>query len=356
MTDALSAQLDEPRDNEILVRVVATGVCHTDLGMRDSPSRVPRPIVLGHEGAGIVLKTGKSVAKVQQGDHVVMSFNTCGHCSSCHSGDVAYCEHLGEVNFAGQRPDGTTALKAYDDSRIHSHFFGQSSFATHAICHERNVTRVRSDIPLEILDPLSCGFQTGAGAVINSLKVSPGSRIAILGTGAVGLAAVMAARICGAATIIAVDTQESRLELASEIGATHTINAASQDTFAALRAIEPHGMNFVLDTTGNIDVIKKAIEHLAPRGVCGLINTAKGADLSANILGLVLAGRSIRGIHQGDSIPDLFIPLLIDFYMQGRFPFDRLIRFYELDDINSAMDDMQSGTTIKPVIRMPSAS
>jgi len=345
-------ELSPLRDDEILVRVAATGICHTDIGMRDSASRVPRPIVLGHEGAGVVMETGKAVGKVRPGDHVVMSFDTCGTCHSCASGQVAYCRQLGQYNFAGKRLDGSTALRAGKEA-VHSHFFGQSSFATHAICRERNAVVVDRDLPLEILGPLGCGLQTGAGAVINSLRVGPGHAIAVFGTGAVGLAAVMAANIVGATTVIAIDTNPARLALASELGATHVIDASHEDVFSRLRAIKPDGANFALDTTGNLDIIRQAMSNLAPLGVCGLINTARGADLSANILELVLSGRSVRGIHQGDSRPQQFIPLLIDLYRQGRFPFDRLLSFYDLADVNTALDDMQAGRSIKPVIRMP---
>jgi aryl-alcohol dehydrogenase len=347
-------ELGEPQEDEVLVRVIATGVCHTDIGMRDAPDRVPKPIVLGHEGAGIVEKVGTAVRKVKPGDHVVMTFRSCGHCPNCRQGVTAYCDEIGTLNFAGQRSDGTTAFNDHGTA-IHSHFFGQSSFATHAICSERNAIPVRQDVPLEILGPLGCGIQTGAGAILNSLKVTPGSDVGIFGVGSVGLAAVMAARLAGATTIIAVDTQRSRLDMATELGATHTIHAGHEDTFARIAAISKRGLNFAVDTTGNLNVIRQAAEGLAARGVCGLINTAKGGDASVNILKMVLGGRSIRGIHEGDSNPDFFIPQLIEFYAQGRFPFDRLIRFYDLASINAALDDMESGTTIKPVIRMPAA-
>jgi len=347
--------LGEPRDDEILVRVAGTGICQTDVGMRDSPTRVPKPIVLGHEGAGVVEKVGKQVTKVKPGDHVVMTFNTCGHCPSCYRGDVAYCNELNASNFPGQRKDGTTAL-SQDNETIHSHFFNQSSFATYALCSERNAVSVRKDIPLALLGPLGCGIQTGAGAVINSFGVKVGSAIGVFGTGSVGLAAVMAAKVSGAGVIVAVDTKRFRLDLALELGATHVINPLEQDTFAVLRTIAPEGLDYALDTSGNLEVIHDAVNSLAARGVCGLINTAKGADMSANILQMVLGGRSVRGIHQGDSVPDIFIPQMIEMYVQGRFPFDRLVKFYELSQINDAIADMQSGETIKPIIRMPHAA
>ncbi|HCN72209.1 MAG TPA: alcohol dehydrogenase [Pusillimonas sp.] len=347
--------LESPQDDEILVRVVASGICQTDIGMCDSPTRVPKPIVLGHEGSGVVEKVGNQVTKVRTGDHVVMTFNSCGHCYSCYRGDVAYCYELNASNFSGQRKDGTTALSQGGEV-IHSHFFNQSAFATYALCSERNVVPVQKDIPLELLGPLGCGIQTGAGAVINSLRVAPGSVIGIFGTGAVGLAAIMAAKVCGAAVIIAVDTKPARLDMALELGATHVINAFEKDTFTVLRNLAPRGMDYALDTSGNLQVIHDAVHHLAARGVCGLVNTAKGADMNANILQMVLGGRSVRGIHQGDSVPEIFISQLIQMYMQGRFPFDKLVRFYELSQINDALTDLQRGEAIKPIVRMPRAA
>ena len=346
-----TVNIEEPRADEVLVRTVATGICHTDIGMRNSPDRVPKPIVLGHEGAGVVLKVGTAVRKVRPGDHVVISFNSCGHCASCDHGDPAYCLHIDQTNFSGQRADGSTALSS-DDAPVHSHFFGQSSFATLAICTERNIVPVPRDVPLELLGPLGCGFQTGAGAVLNSLKVVSGSTIGVFGAGAVGLAAVMAAKIAGAAKIVAVDIQRSRLNTALQLGATHALEAGP-DTAGQLKAAAGVGLDYALDTTGNVTIIQTAVDCLAPHGVCGLISSGKGANISLNLLHMMLGGRSVRGIHQGDSVPDVFVPQLIELYRQGRFPFDQLLSFYDLADINQALDDMESGKVVKPVLRMP---
>lgn len=344
-------ELDEPRDNEVLVRVVATGICHTDVAMRDSSGRVPKPIVLGHEGAGIVERIGRSVQKVKVGDHVVMTFNSCGLCPSCYKGDAAYCTQTATFNFSGKRADGSTALSD-SNARVHSHFFGQSAFATFAVCSERNVIPVRNDLPVELLGPLGCGIQTGAGAVLNSLKVRAGSSIGIFGTGSVGQAAVMAAKLAGAAVIIAVDPQPARLEMALALGATHAVNPMNGDSFEAISEIVSGGMDFALDTSGNLNVIHGAVRNLAPRGVCGLVNSANGADVPLNVLNMMVGGRSVRGIHQGDSVPEVFIPQLIELYVQGRFPFDKLVSFYEFDQINEAMEDMEAGRAIKPIIRI----
>jgi aryl-alcohol dehydrogenase len=344
--------LDPPRDDEVLVRVVATGVCHTDIAMRDKVFPVPQPIVLGHEGAGIVEQVGRSVRKVRVGDSVVMTYHSCGHCPSCYSAKRGYCHNFFACNFAGSRADGSTALSV-NNTPVHSHFFGQSSFATHAVCNERNVIAVPSNVPLELLGPLACGIQTGAGAAINALSVREGHSLAVFGTGSVGLSAIMGAALCGATTVVAIDLNEERLTLARELGATHAFNPIHTDVPAAVRALHAAGLDFSLDTTGLAPVIGTAVEILAPLGVCGLLGASDlSAEVSLNIAHLMTAGRSVRGIIEGDSIPELFIPTLIELYRQGRFPFDRLVRFYAFDSINEAIQDSESGRAIKAVVRM----
>ncbi len=342
--------IEEPRDTEILVRVVATGICHTDIAMRDQTYPVPQPIVLGHEGAGIVEKVGRSVTKVVPGDHVVMSFNFCERCPNCREQQPHYCEKYFDQNFAGAREDGSSPL-SHGDEKVHGNFFGQSSFATHALCHQRNVVKVRPDIPLKLLGPLACGIQTGAGAVINSLQVGPGRSIAIFGLGTVGLSAVMAARLVGAVTIVGIDVHDNRLSLASELGATHVINAAREDCVAAVMKITGRGVNFSFDSTGVAKVIRQAMDVLAHRGACGIVGASKlGTEITLDAMHLMTAGRSIQGIVEGDAIPEIFIPQLIDLHLQGKFPFDRLVRFYDFEEINQAIEDTEAGRVIKPVI------
>ena len=345
-------ELESPRDKEVLVRVVATGVCHTDIAMRDQVFPVPQPIVLGHEGAGIVERVGASVSKVKPGDAVVMTYNSCGECPSCYEARASYCYDFFGRNFAGVRADGSTALASLG-AAVHSNFFGQSSFASHAICHERNVVRVPDDVPLELLGPLACGIQTGAGAVMNALPVSHGHSIAIFGTGSVGLSAIMAARLVGATTIIAVDINPDRLQLARELGATHTINPAEIDVLAAITSICPTGVRFSLESTGSVPVIKLAVEALAPLGVCGLLGASPAsAEMTLNVAHLMTAGRCVRGIIEGDSVPDIFIPTLIELYRQGRFPFDRLVTFYPFTALNEAIHDSETGRAVKAIVRM----
>ena len=345
--------VETPRADEVLVRIVATGMCHTDIVIRDQVYPVPLPIVLGHEGAGVVESVGAGVRKVVPGDHVVLSFMSCGHCARCAAGQPAYCAKGHPLCFGGARQDGTTATRDDHAASVHDHFFGQSSFGTYALAHERTVVKVPKDVPLERLGPLGCGIQTGAGSVMNALQVGPGQSFVAFGAGSVGLSAVMAARIVGATTIIAVDVVPARLALAKELGTTHVVNAKSEDPVAAIQKITAGGADFALESTGRPDVVRQAVDALGTRGACGIVGAAPiGTQASFDMGGLMSPGKSIRGIIQGDSVPELFIPQLIELHRQGRFPFDRLIKFYTLDEINQAAADSESGATIKPILRM----
>ena len=345
-------ELEQPRDDEILVRVVATGVCHTDIAMRDQVFPVPQPVVLGHEGAGIVDQVGRSVTKVVPGDHVVMTFNSCGQCPTCLDHASVYCHHGRDLNFGGQRRDGTTPLKS-DAGPVHGNFFGQSSFAEFVLCNQRNAIKVDPDADLAALGPLACGIQTGAGAVVNALRVGVGSSIAVFGAGSVGLSAIMAAKLVGAATIIAVDRNAARLELASELGATHTLDAGLDDAPERIVRLTGTGVDFAFEATGNPAVVGQAIASLGMRGVCGMVGSfPPGATLEVELLHLLVGGRSLRGIVVGETNPDVFIPRLIDLNRQGRFPYDRLLSYFDFDDINAAIAAAEEGSVVKPVLRM----
>lgn len=345
-------ELSDPNDDEVLVRIVAVGICHTDLAGRDGHLPIPPPpSVFGHEGAGVVEKVGARVTKVKPGDHVVLAWDCCGACSSCKSGKDPYCLNFFLHNFHGARPDGTTTLRK-GDQVIHGSFFCQSSFADFALANERNVVKVRDDVPLEILGPMGCGIQTGAGAVMKSLHPRPGASIAIFGVGNVGMSAVLAAVVCGCTTIIGVDINSDRLETATELGATHTVNAGEVDPVEAILDITGGGAEFSLECVGNPKVLRQAVDVLPRCGVCGLTGVVPpGTEVSLD-MDLLMNGRTVKGIIEGDAIPDLFIPKLIELYRQGRFPFDRLITFYPFDEINQAVEDMEKGRVIKPVLRL----
>lgn len=344
--------IGDPQPGEVRVKIIASGICHTDIAMRDQVFAVPHPIVLGHEGAGVVESIGADVAHLSPGDHVVLSYSSCGQCSNCKQTATAYCNLFFELNFMGARLDGTGAFDAAPDP-IHSHFFGQSSFAEYSVCAARNLVKVPNDIPLELLAPLGCGVMTGAGSVIHALKVGAGESIAIFGAGSVGLSAVMAARLVGAARIIAVDVNDTRLQMALELGATHIINPHNEEPGAAIKAMLPEGVNFALDTTSRPEAITAAISALSSRGSCGLLGVSKPDDrISIAPMEMVSFGKKIRGIVEGEVVPSIFIPQLIELYRQGRFPFDRLIRFYPFAEINKAIHDSEAGHAIKAVVRM----
>ncbi|WP_104195473.1 NAD(P)-dependent alcohol dehydrogenase [Cryobacterium sp. M15] len=343
--------LDAPRATEVQVRMVATGVCHTDAIVRDQLYPTPLPAVLGHEGAGIVEAIGDGVTSVEVGDHVLLSFSSCGVCSSCVSGHPSYCIHLYDLDFSGARPDGSTAFTADDGTPVSSHFFGQSSFASISNVAERSVVKISRDAPLELMGPLGCGIQTGAGAVLNVLRPEAGSSIAIFGSGAVGMSGLLAAVVANATTIIAVDIVDSRLEFAKTLGATHTVNSKNEDAVARIREITGGGVKYALDTTGNKFVFAQMTKSLGVLGHGALVGAAApGTESPIDIGSLLLTGLKISMVIEGDSVPQTFIPQLISLYEAGVFPFDKLVKKYDFVDINEAFADSESGVTLKPVV------
>jgi len=295
---------------------------------------------------------GPGVTKVAPGDHVVMTFNSCGTCPSCHDHAPTYCHEFFPRNFMGARADGSSGLSREGET-IHANIFGQSSFATFALCHERNAVKVSKDAPLEILGPLGCGVMTGAGAVMNALKAPAGRSLAVFGAGAVGLSAVLAAKASGVGPIIVVDINPARLALALSLGADHGLDGRSEPVVERIQAITGFGVDYSIDTTANLKVMRQAIDVLAPRGTCGLVGASKmGDELALDAVAVMSGGRTVRGVVEGDADPDTFIPELIDLYLAGRFPFERLIAFYPLERINEAVADGEAGRVIKPVVRM----
>jgi aryl-alcohol dehydrogenase len=344
--------LSDPRDDEVLVRIEAVGICHTDLAARDGHLPLPPPpSVFGHEGAGVVEKVGKGVTKVRPGDHVVLGWDFCGECAACKAGKNLYCFNFFVHNFNGARPDGSTTLKK-GDQVIHGNFFNQSSFASFSLANERNVVKVPKDVPLEMLGPLGCGVMTGAGAVMNSLQATSGDSIAVFGVGPVGISAVLAAVVRECAPIIAVDIHEGRLKAAKEFGATHTVNAGAEDPVAAIQEITGGGAHFTLECVGNPAVFRQAVDVLPRLGVCGLVGVVPPGTEVVLDMDLIMNGRTVRGILGGDAIQDQFIPELIELYQQGKFPFDRMITYYSFDEINKAVEDMEKGLVVKPVLRL----
>ncbi len=342
--------LEDPREDEVLVRIEGCGICHTDLSARDQLTPSPLPIVLGHEGSGIVEKVGSRVRKVKPGDHVILSAMFCGSCSWCKKGKPDICASTFKLNFFGTRADGSVTMQK-DGEKVYASFFGQSSFASHALANERNTVKVPEDIPVEILGPLGCGARTGAGSVIYSLAAKAGSSIAVFGTGSVGMNAILAASLSGCAKIFAVDIIEEKLARAADFGATHTVNSGKTDPVKEILKICGEGVGYSLDCTGVPAAIRQAVDVLAPGGTCGLIGAPPpGTEAKLDVLHF-LPGRRVIGIMGGDTIPEIIFPELIELYRQDKFPFDRMIRFYPLDDINDAVVDLENGKTLKAVLR-----
>jgi aryl-alcohol dehydrogenase len=341
-------ELEGPRPDEVLVRLVAAGVCHTDLVTAAGHDPAAPPLVLGHEGAGIVEAVGSDVAAVEPGDHVVLSYGWCGLCAKCGRGKMAYCDSFLGLNYYGTRLDGSTAMSR-DGAPIRSHFFGQSSWATYSLTTERNVIRVDPDLPLEYLAPLGCGVQTGAGAVLNALKPREGSSIAVFGAGGVGLSAVMAARIAGCATIVAVDPDPRRRALARTLGATDVVDPGEGDPAAAIVALTG-GVDHTVECVGLPDVVRAAVASLAAPGTCvtvGFQGTSNPVELDQVML---MMGRGIRGSIEGDAIPQRFIPRLIEHHRAGELPLEKLVRTFSFEDVNDAVAASHGGAVVKPVL------
>jgi aryl-alcohol dehydrogenase len=342
-----------PQPGEVLVRILASGMCHTDLHARDGYfPNLPYPIVCGHEGAGIVEEIGAAVTDLAPGDPVVISFPYCGECEPCRAGRISYCTQGRALKSGGRRADGSTPMSR-DGRPVYSCFFQQSSFATFAVTPAKDVVKLRRDAPIEMLGPLGCGLQTGAGAVLNVMQPRQGQSIAIYGVGGVGLAGLMAAKTAGCDPIIAVDRLPDRLALARELGATHVLESKGAETLSEIRRITGGGTHFALETSALPAVFRLAVDGLRGLGTCVLVGSARAGTEVSFEMPWLQGGRTVRGVVQGDSRPRDFIPRLVDLFINGRFPLDRLVTTYDFDDINQAAADATSGATIKPVLRLP---
>jgi aryl-alcohol dehydrogenase len=348
--EIVDLELKEVNNDEVLIRVVSSGVCHTDVTAQHD-GLVEYPAVLGHEGSGVVEKIGDAVTEFAEGDHVVMSYAHCGKCEGCLSGHPTSCQRFAELNFGGINHHGQK--QHTKDGQEYSLFFGQSSFATYVVSNEQNIVKVPKDVDLTLLGPLACGIITGVGTVTEKLKVEFGADITVLGTGSVGLSAIMAANAVGANRIIAVDLNDERLELAKELGATHVINSSDPEGLGeAIKEItDGAGTDYAVDTTGVSPVIKEGLAGLKIRGE--LVEIGIGGEISVHLFeDLMLANKTLSSMQEGDAVPKILIPKMVDLYKKGRFPFDKLITKYDFKDINQAFEGMADGKTIKPVLVM----
>ncbi len=344
-------ELDDPREDEVLIRVTSCGVCGTDKGVIHGLEPFPTPGVLGHEGAGVVEKAGSRVTQVKPGDRVMIGFPFCGQCRTCKRGEQRYCENGFELMFSGYRLDGSSPMTRGGE-KLAGRFFQQSSWATHAIALERQLVKVPEGLDPDLTGPYGCSISTGAGTVLNELRPYPGSSIAVFGAGNVGLAAIMAARLTGATTIIAIDEVPDRLALARELGATHTMEHGP-GIVAELKAMTGDHLDFSVESTDGSNLVAEAVEALGIRGTCAMVGGAKmTAEVKFNHPDVLLKGKRIIGVLGGGGQTPMFLESLMLLQRDGRFPLEKLVSFYEFADINKAIDDSDGGKAIKPVIRM----
>ena len=341
-----------PQDKEVRVAIKAVGICHTDLVIASGALGNDFPVVLGHEGAGVVESVGKDVTRVKPGDRVLLTFNSCGDCVRCRHDEPAYCHSFFPLNMLCTRPDGSTRLSA-GGQRLADNCFGQSSFAAVAVANERNVLKVSDSADLAVLAPLGCGVQTGAGAVMRSLGAKAGEALLVIGGGAVGLSAVIGGTLVGCEPIIVIEPQSPRRNVAQQIGATHVIDpAAVDDIVAAVLAVSPSGVDLIVDTSGHMQTLERTPEMIAPMGRIGLVGVPAALDAALPIpmITWLTKGGTLRGIVEGDSDIVGFLPDLIRHYEAGRLPIDKLVTTYPFERINEAIADAHTGVCIKPVL------
>lgn len=341
--------IEDPRPDEILVKIAASGICRTDLSARHVWRQPRLPMVFGHEGAGVVEAVGSAVTAVAPGDTVCLSYRSCGTCGNCTSAQPAYCEvGINTLNASGARTDGSTPLSSGDGSPVFGNFFGQSSFGTHAIAYEGNCVKIGGDVDPVLAAPLGCGVQTGAGTVLNVLQPTVDSSLVVFGAGGVGLSAVMAA-VSEGCSVVAVDPVASRRAVARDLGAVAALDPADvDDVAAAVRDLTSGGPHHAIDTTGQPAVISQAIAALRHRGTLAQVGIGKTAEF--DIMTVLTKGIQIRGVIEGDAIPQEFIPRLIRLHEQGRFPVEKLITPYPFSEVEAAAQAAASGEVIKPVL------
>jgi aryl-alcohol dehydrogenase len=341
-------ELSGPQADEVLVRIVATGLCHTDIHLKGFLPGEMFPNVFGHEGAGVVEAIGEGVSGIEVGDHVVLSFRSCRACGPCTEGAVGYCESSLLLNYMGMRMDGTTTYER-EGAPVFGNFFGQSSLSQHAIAYADNCVVVDKSVDLTKVAPYGCGFQTGAGTVLNVLEPTPADSLVVYGVGAVGLAALAAAKFLGVETIVAVDPMASRREAAEKFGAIGVDPTAEDNVVEKVKELTGGGASYAIDTTAISPVVKQAQQSLKARGT--LVALGLGPEEYAiDAIDLLQTGKIIRSSIEGDSDPQEMVPRLIAMNEAGDFDVDGLIATYPFSEINTAVADVLAGKVVKPVL------
>lgn len=344
--------IDKPKRGEVLVKVAASGVCHSDLSvMNGALPFPPPPAVLGHEGAGVVQEVGGDVTAVQPGDHVILSWRpSCGKCGYCITGRPQLCQTIGMALLQGYLPDGTSRLHK-GDLEIR-HFTGVSSFAEYAVVPEAGVVKIRPDVPLDAAALVGCGVMTGVGAAINTARVEPGSSVAVIGCGGVGLNVVQGAILAGAEKIIAIDLNPKKLDLAKQFGATHFVNPADGDPVTQVLALtDGLGVDYAFEVIGRADTAVQTYNSIRPGGMAVVVGVAKPDDMMSIPALSLLQEKTLKGSIYGSARPSVDMPKLLDLYMSKKLKLDELVsRRIKLEQINEAFEWMEKGEVARSVI------
>ena len=343
--------LDDPKEREVLIKMVATGVCHSDLHIMNGSQPNPMPVVLGHEGAGIVEKVGPGVTKVRTGDHVITpAIYSCGDCKYCIEGRPVLCPASLKYLMMGTLPCEEKRLHIGDQEL--NHFFCTSAFAEYAVVPERIAVKIREDAPLDVACLVSCAVSTGAGAVINRSGLKAGESIVIYGCGGIGLSAIMAAKMAGASKIIAVDILDQKLVKAQELGAHYVVNATQENPQQRIMEITGEGADCSIESIGNVNVMAQAFGSIHFGGTCVVAGAAPFGDMLPIAPYELLFGKTLVGSLLGNVRSQLDVPRYVDFYMEGQLPVEKLVsKYYKLDEINEAYADLERGEIIRGVIQ-----
>jgi S-(hydroxymethyl)glutathione dehydrogenase/alcohol dehydrogenase len=340
-------ELDKPQDREVLIKTVASGVCHSDLHFVDGFYPYPAPAVLGHEAAGIIEEVGRQVTYVKPGDHVICCLSVfCGNCEQCMSGHPNRCS-----NKQATQRDPKDKPRISQKGKMVNQFLDISSYCEKMLLHENAVVKIREDLPLDRAALIGCGVTTGVGAVLNTAKIEPGSTVAVFGAGGVGLAAIQGARIAGARKIIAIDMFEGKLAMAKRLGATDTVDASGSDPVDEIRKITGGGVDYSFEAIGLKKVAEQAFNALKPGGtatVIGMIPVGQKVEMDGYMF---LTERKLQGSNMGSNRFRIDMPRYIDFYMQGRLKLDEMIsRRGKLEDVNEAFRAMKAGEVARTVL------
>ncbi len=345
-----------PRAGEVLVKIAASGICGSDLHVIHGRSNAARnmPLILGHEGAGVVEEVGPGVTDLKVGDSVVIAmFGPCGHCDYCGAGKQQHCNGPERRSAFGEMADGSTRL-SQSDAPVYP-FVGVGSLAEYAVVRRAMVVKVPQGLPLDRLCVSACAVTTGLGAVFNVAQVAAGGTVAVIGCGGVGLNVIQGARIAGASRIVAIDTNPKKLDMAANFGATDCLSpdADPRATTAAVKAIVPHGVDFAFEVVGSTALIKMAMGFTGPGGTTVMVGSVPwGEDVSVNA-GMMFGERRLVGCLGGSNIPEREIPRIVDFYQQGKLMLDELVgNTYPLNDIADAVANAERADDARTVVRI----